>query len=251
MYLRIFLDKYEPKMVWPQNPRADSLYLHFKKFFFSNIIKPPKAGNCEDDLGKLLIQTSGISQLNDETSPTEVKESPGISNEDSDNTIQIMSSEYNQLDITEKNALFYVCGYLLKKCGERHNECQILKSYMKPNQAAHNFSSESHYIRYREYSKDTDRSLLVVPPDDFVQYVEKMDEIFRCCFKREHINCKIAVLIYKELDKIGFIVPCPCFPIVYLKTLFIRMRIYYTIKFNNKEFRTCRSRRKYFSVNNL
>lgn len=97
----------------------------------------------------------------------------------------------------------------------------MLESYITPNQASHNYSTESHYLRYREDSKDANRSSLIIPPDNFVQYIERMDEIFRCFFKRQHLCCKVADLIYKEITtKTSFIAPCQCFPIVYLKKLF-------------------------------
>lgn len=94
-------------------PTSRQFMSAIQKMFFANIIKPPKTGNCEDDLGKLLIQISALGQLNDETSHNEELESSGMSIEDPDKNIQIMSSEYNQLDITEKNSqLTFLCMWI-------------------------------------------------------------------------------------------------------------------------------------------
>lgn len=105
-------------------PTSRQFMSAFQKLYFSNIIKPPKAGNCEDDLGKLLIQTSALSQRNEEAIRNEETEIPVTNDEEPYNNVEVISSDYNQLDISEKNSLFYVCGYLLKKCAERHSDCQ-------------------------------------------------------------------------------------------------------------------------------
>ncbi|CAG4931748.1 unnamed protein product [Colias eurytheme] len=225
-------------------PTSRQFICGFQKIYFSSIKRYPKKGIY--DLGKFL--TRAISQLTDEMSHKESQETLGVCIEDLDN-VQIMSSEYNQMNITQNNSLFYVCSYLLKKCSERHKICQILKSYVKPNQASPKFNSERRYSRYRKYSKDVNQSLLIVPPDDFVEYVKKLDDIFCSYFRREYINCELVESIYKEFNSIRFILPCPCFPTGYLKKLFIRMRIFYTIKFNNKGMR--RNSRIHFTVNNL
>lgn len=144
---------------------------------------------------------------------------------------------------------FYVCEALLKKCIDRHEDCEQLKLYLNSNQQVCNLSAESKYLRYKNYSRD--QILLVIPPDDFVENIKRMEQIFQKAFKNDHINCKIGMSIYEQIKDLQFSPPCPCFPKLYLQKLFIRMRIYYTLKFNNKAFRNGRNRRKYFSVPNL
>ncbi|CAH0714112.1 unnamed protein product, partial [Brenthis ino] len=163
----------------------------FKNLFFCNIMKPPKGGNCAEDFGKLLVQTT-CEEVNSCVIPVPTNE---ISNKDNEEfrSVQITSSDYNQLDMPEKNSLFYICGYLLKRCLEKHDDCQALKSYVKPHQRSHNFSAETQCLRYWAYSKNNSQTLLIVPSDDFIEYVEKMEEIFRTSFETKHIiNCKVA-----------------------------------------------------------
>lgn len=151
----------------------------------------------------------------------------------------------------ETNSLMYICGFLLKKCAE-HDKCSALKYYIRSQETAHNFSAETRYTRYRSYSTDNLNTILIIPPDDFVHLVKKMEEIFRNYFTIE--NCttgKIAKTIFDNMFDLKYVPPCTCFPIIYLKKLYIRMQIYYVIKFNNAAFKTGRARRKYFAVSNL
>ena len=218
----------------------------FKHLFFCNIIKPPKGGNCADDFGELLVQTAH----NEVSSGAPNSEISNTDNEDF-SSVHITTSDYNQLDMPEKKTIFYICGYLLKRCLEKHNDCEALKSYVKPHPRSHNLSVESRYYRYRDYHKNTLLTFLIVPSDDFVEYIKKMEETFRKSFEKKHVNCKLAAGIYKQVKDIPFSSPCPCFPKVFLIKLFIRMRIFYTVKFNNKAFRMSQPRRKYFSVADL
>ncbi|CAB3238210.1 unnamed protein product [Arctia plantaginis] len=121
------------------NPTCRQFALAFKNLFFCNIIKPPKGGNCADDFGTLLVESTNKK----DTSDALLVSSNKISNTDFEefSSIQITSSDYNQLDIPEKNSLFYICGYLLKRCLEKHDDCHALKSYVKPDQKSPNFSS--------------------------------------------------------------------------------------------------------------
>lgn len=67
-------------------------------------------GNCADDLGKLLIQSNTLAQHNNATPFNEQDRISLVSDTyDEYTNIQIANSEYRQMDIPEKNYLFYVC----------------------------------------------------------------------------------------------------------------------------------------------
>ncbi|GBP73926.1 Transposable element P transposase [Eumeta japonica] len=209
-------------------PSSKQFVSAFRKKYFSSILDRPKEGNykgmtkalvCLTDL-KVECHSDGINEVsfdrNDNQQLNELQE--------------IVCSDYNQFIFPSKRSFFYICGALLKKCSEKHKDCVTFKSYMKSNQKLPNLGSETRYLRY----KNNMYGLLVTPPDDFLNYIQKMDRVFRDVFDQQHLPSKIGHSIYEKIKNISFTPPCPCFPRVYLQKLFVRMRIFVTVLFNNR-----------------
>lgn len=57
-------------------------------------------------------------------------------------------------------------------------------------------------------------------------------------FPELSIRTSIGKHIKAELQTIQFTSPCPHFPLDYLINFFVRVRIYFTLKFGNKNFKT-------------
>lgn len=230
------------------NPTCRQFVSVFRDLFIKDLMKPPAGKDCSTEIIKLLAINGSSEDLDEETD-----EQNDTSIDESENNVKVKSSEYNQIEIPDKNTVVYLSSYLLKRCAEKHKGCKILNSYIAPapEQRIHNFGADIRYQKYREYCKETCSSLLVVPYDDFIIYVEMMEEEFRCCIKKKRVEKDIAASMYKEISQLNFSPPCPCFPIIYLKKLFIRMRIFHTVQYNNKKWRTTLSKRKYFTVPNL
>ncbi|CAG5048305.1 unnamed protein product [Parnassius apollo] len=95
------------------NPTCRQFASAFKNLFFCSIIKPPKGGNCADDFGTLLVQTTNEKVTTDSDAlPISTNE---ILNTDYEefSSIQITSSDYNQLDMPEKILFFIFVGIFL------------------------------------------------------------------------------------------------------------------------------------------
>ncbi|CAG4992503.1 unnamed protein product [Colias eurytheme] len=224
-----FFGKIRSKNGNATKPTARKFISAYRKIYFTNIAKLPKEGNCSEDLSEFLFHLKDLPN-NDTNSTVE------------NNFRDITRSQYTQMEIPEKNAFHYVCGALFKKCVDRHGSCELLKSYMNENWR--NLSAETR--------DDITSPSFVVPPDNFVRNIERMETIFSEVFKRQHITANIGMSIYNSLlDSVDFASPCPCFPKTFLYKLYTRMRIYFTLLENNKAFRTGRNRRKYFSVTKL
>lgn len=236
-------------------PTSWQLVSAFRKIFFITIIKHSKQGNCSDDLSDILLEGNNLypSLASDEqqsTSSEQLTKVPEVSQQGEINSnTPIAPADYNAFDFPEKNALVYTCGYLLKKCFDQHKDCSVFKSYL--SEASTLNTQDTTFIRYKDCCKDGGSTLLIVPQDNFVKFVEAMENKFASYFKNKYINCKVLKNIFEEVQDISFSMPCTCFPIIYLKKLYLRMRLYYTLKYNNRAFKQCRNRRKYFSVSNL
>ena len=88
------------------NPTPVQFTHAFRKLFFSSFLQP-STGNCDQDLDILLVRPSN-----------------------QPNTLDIGPTDYHNNDVNssiiEANAIYYVAGYLLKKCLNKHN-CEICK----------------------------------------------------------------------------------------------------------------------------
>lgn len=246
-----FFNQIKAKCGTNSNPTSRQFVSAFRDLFLKDLMKPPAGKDCSTEIASLLGVNSSPDDFDDDIN--EPCDSISFTIDESENSVKVKSSEYNQIEIPDKNTIVYLSSYLLKRCSEKHKDCQILNSYIAPapEQRIHNFGADVRYQRYREYSKETCSSLLVVPYDDFIMYVEFMEVEFRSFFKKKRLEREVAASIYKEISELNFSPPCPCFPIVYLKKLFIRMRIFQTVRFNNKKWRSTYSMRKYFTIPNL
>lgn len=227
-------------------PTSWQLVSSFRKIFFITIIIHPMQGNCSDDLWDILLEGNNLyaSLTTDEqqsTSSEQLANIPEVSQQKNTNVNPpISSADYNAFDLPEKNALVYTCGYLLKKCFDQHKDCCLFESYLRSANSALNFSQDTTFIRYKDYCKDGGSTFLIIPQDNFVQFVEAMEDKFGAFFKNKYTNCKVLNNLLKEVQNISFSIPCLCFPIIYLKKLYLRMRLYYTLRYNNRAFKQCR-----------
>jgi len=90
------------------NPTPIQFLWAFKKLFFLNYFKHSEGSNCLEDFDEILTN------LGDTTSPLSnavlfLEKSPF-----NYSYLKIGTTDYRDLDLTPRNALTYVCGYLLK-----------------------------------------------------------------------------------------------------------------------------------------
>ena len=85
---------------------------------------------------------------------------------------------------------------------------------------------------------------LLAPAAPYLQYIKNLEDVFVKDFSMFTKHNAIGKTILSKLQ--GVPVPfthCTEFPLQYLLKLFLRVRIYYTIRFANREFLPARKRK--------
>ncbi|KAL5243519.1 hypothetical protein ACI65C_010929 [Semiaphis heraclei] len=91
-------------------------------------------------------------------------------------SIKVGTVDYRKLEIPEKNGYAYVCGYIMKKCLEKH-VCQVCVDY-----ANHQKTLDHSFLLafFKSYSTNDSSNFdkLLMPHDDFYNYIKKLDDFF-------------------------------------------------------------------------
>lgn len=198
----------------------------FRKVFLFQILNLSDATNRTDDFDHTLSQLIEFS-----------KDTPRAQTSRRD-PLHIKPKKYllKEYDIPEKNGAYYLCGYLLRRCVERHTrDC---------------LSVIDLHIRLKTYDtcRDSLQGLQVLP-SGFVHYVYRLEKAFTSNFASFTGN-NVGAELFRNMSTIEFLnKPCECFPKYFLLKLFIRIRIFHTVKVNNINFKSSKCKtRKYLSV---
>ncbi len=206
----------------------------YRKLFFSSFLEC-STGNCDRDLDTLLAEFS-----NDKPD-TPVLVSP----REQLNTLEIGATDYSDKNVGDgikANATCYVAGYLLMKCLKRH-ACQMCKDKLVSNTFD---DSRKLFCFFKAY--ETDKSAfggLHVPSMSFFEFITKMEDVFVANFSVFSKSSYVGKHLLAKLENVAVSFQmCENFPIDYLRKLFLRMRIYYCLKFTNCDFASPKSKRK-------
>ena len=219
------------------NPTPIQFKRAYRKLFHTNLLKIT-SGNCEEDADHSLTE---LSSVNDIVPLATESMSP----------LKFISSEYTTEDIQSKvikhNSLAYVAGFLLKRTFERH-QCSTCKSYLT------NLDDKRKlFLVFKAY--DTDTNLFggfTVPSKAMMDFLIKLEDIFVRYFRNLRKVKSIGSEILEIMEKEILNIQCVQFDKRYIVMLFIRLRIYYYIKFGNRELAsTTRKSRKYLKVVHL
>jgi hypothetical protein len=201
------------------NPTAIQFTRAFKKLFLLQYFEHSQGANCLDDLSLALqsilaipTEQLSITITNDVTSNT--------------NTLAVYAADYRELDVPTTNKFVYISGYLYNKCLIQHS-CETCKNYCLSN-----LDETSLFTHLRSFHA-TDENVFgkfVVPAHPFVLYVVKLEEMFFEKFNSVAADLKVGHQLKLLLKGIKFEHPCSQFPLEYLINLFIRFRIFTTLK---------------------
>lgn len=160
--------------------------------------------------------------------------------------VQIKCSEYNTLDFKNKDSIILLAGFLLKKCYDRHTDCNDMKNYIFI------VLQDTNSI-CKTILREIQESICVVPQESFIEFVEMMEIKFRCLMTKDIFQSRDGFVngLLKAMKSVTFAMPCLCFPTDYAKELFLRVRIYNMLKYNNSYSAAFPDRCKYLVVNNL
>ncbi|KAJ0180778.1 hypothetical protein K1T71_004182 [Dendrolimus kikuchii] len=146
--------------------------------------------------------------------------------------LEVYTTDY-RIELPEKNAFAYICGYCYMQCIKRHS-CDKFKSYIKYH---NDENSKNDISQSSRVSVDSETKNITPPPDSFTEFLMLLEAKFKEFFMPDTQIISIGHQLLEELRSCTFELPCPCFPLDYLKTLFIRVRIFYTIRKNNRIYR--------------
>ncbi|CAB3997362.1 Hypothetical predicted protein [Paramuricea clavata] len=141
-------------------------------------------------------------------------------------------------------------GYLLKKCFRVH-DCSSCKDSMTSKDLE---SDSLLFCHFKNYRDDTSSSGLILPSQPFLDFVLHLEDMFVQQFSIYTTSTLVGAHLLKSLQSVPVAFKfCQEFPKDYMLKLFLRMRIYYTIKFENRKLASPSKRKskKYIKVVHL
>ena len=107
-------------------------------------------------------------------------------------------------------------------------------------------------LSFKAYDSDTSYGGLIAPSNVMLQYIMQLEETFVKHFSNLQKATYVGHDLLKLLESIQLDQPCNSFNKKYLLMLFTRLRVYYCLKFANRELRSPgRKNKKYFRVAHL
>lgn len=211
------------------NPTPIQFVWSFKQNFCSNYFRHSDNANCIADLDEILskmntdpINNENIKIIFPNKNPFSFKK----------NTITVDTPDYRNLSLPEKNAFIYVCGFLMKKCIEKHT-CSICIDYAKTQKKIDESFLLCYFKAYENAEKSTFGNLMM-PQHAFYEYINELENIFISRFPQVAIEKEVGIKLKLSMTNIVYNHPCPLFNKEYLINYFIRFRIHAAIKFLNR-----------------
>lgn len=151
--------------------------------------------------------------------------------------------DYRTINLPEINAFTYFCGYIYKKCLEQHNCSNCFDSANTTQLTDKNVLI--HLRSYNENHEENPFGNMCSPSEDFIDYLLNLETKFLKIFQTSATDPGIGIKILNVLKEVNhnFLYSCEHFPIEYLLKLFIRVRIYYSLKFFNKQMAETKARK--------
>lgn len=105
-----------------------------------------------------------------------------------------------------------------------------------------NINAMTHYKAY-----DTSKNIygaLKHTPEYFIKYVYDLGNILKTKFEDICMQQGLSHTRLSLMDKIQLVHPCSELLKIYLVTLFIRLKIFYTMKYTNRNLKKCSKEKK-------
>ena len=130
----------------------------------------------------------------------------------------------------------------MKKCLEKHS-CDVCIDYAKFQQDLNQSFLFSHFKAYTNKQNSTYGNLMM-PHHDFYNYIYNLESVFIHRFPILAPEIEVGKKLKLSMFSIIYNHPCESFEKDYLLNLFVRFRIFSTIKFLNKDFFSEKSLKK-------
>lgn len=209
------------------NPTPIQFHRTFRKLQCVNLLNSG-AENCEGDSDQMLLRLP--ESQDDSVSRNEKANAKNVNSE------VINSLNYSKDELLQKNFIRYVCGYLLNKALRIHS-CDTCIRYSKEHTELDDSSYYCFLKAYGNDTKDTPFGSLQMPNDIFVNLIFKIEKIFQDNFEKLATQNNICNTLLNLINQLPFSHPCNYFPKEFILRLYLRVRIYYTLKNVNANFR--------------
>lgn len=130
---------------------------------------------------------------------------------------------------------------------EKHS-CEVCLAYSKDTK---DLNENNIYTHFRTFN--TEKNIfgnLCMPNQNFCEYFNQLENIFVNIFPDSAIQ-NVGLKIKERCLNIPFYHPCKDFPSEYFISLFVRVRIYYSIKFINRDFKIQKQNKENYKLKNL
>ena len=204
--------------------------------------------NCADDFDKLLAQFAEAKSK--KSNVPAIAALPKIAPHLEIGTVDYCENEVSE-NLLKDNPIAYVAGYLLQKCFKLH-ECSTCREAGITEKLEDN---RNLLCFFKAYKSEKGFGELLSPATSYLQYVIQQEDLFVKDFSMYTKSVKVGKSILMKLQDVPISFQhCPEFPFQYLLKLFLRMRIYYSIKFSNRNL-SCNNNnkrsKKYIKVTHL
>lgn len=240
--LDIFFDKVRLK--YDRLPTCKQMALSIDKMPIFTVFNYNSKKNGMDTLDRFLMEAKNVDCIK----PYELF-NPDIKDISSSNNLTA-DINLNVVALSTENPLQYLCAYLLYKGYQHHSDCGAMKCYVFENNG--NTTDTTVILTIKSTNNTNDNTIVVMVPTNFVEFIESMEIILKLYFETEHRRHPLKSLKERLLvENVAFSRPCKCFPLEFIKELYIRYRLHILVEYNNKEFETKKDCKNCFTVNQL
>lgn len=206
-----------------KNPTSIQFKRTFKKLLCMNLFHSGTE-NCEADPDEILLRLCDTS----EGTPLETVTNPSQTN------IRI-DTDYQTNELLQKNFVTYICGYLMKKALNKHT-CETCENFAKAQSQLDDSLLFCYFKAYECANRDV-FGKLNVPHESFIYLISSIEILFQENFQNIITGHSIGATFFNKVcESFSFNHPCKTFPIEYVIKLYIRTRIYFSLKNINRNF---------------
>nr|CAI5838074.1 unnamed protein product [Callosobruchus analis] len=212
------------------NPTSIQFIRSFRRYFCIDMLHSGTE-NCERDNTEMLINVLDMmntENINEKLSTT--------------NAMSPVTTDYRNSEVLKKNFTRYICGYLIKKCLSIHT-CDVCEKYAREYQEVDETSLYC-FLKAYQYTESNLFGNLYMPHNDFIQFVTSMEILFQENFEMFSVSNNIVQKFVNVFRTLQYNHPCSDFPYEYVNRLYSRIRLFYTLKKINLNFKTPNRNRK-------
>lgn len=230
-------------------PTSQRFVLKFRQLFSKHMMKAQSEGGISEDFCK------AIAELNQSSEDAGM---PNMCTPASLNTpIVLIGNQTSKecYDFDEKRlqhiakvsaqvSSYHLVSILLRYCLE-HHDCQILRTYVYSYESTHNLIKQEDDIEVKTEPIST---------EELFTYLAGMEDKFREVFENFRTYKNIVSSIYRTFivdTSLKTFFPCPCFNVEFFQKMFIKVRVYMTLYYNNEIYRNKDGTEKTFIIPGL